>query len=205
MASTVSYLLLGILCTSIDAYVGHNIRCCFFVMTKDWRRGARRSSSSGDIESAIGANDDEISVSSAGGQNWRDIVDDEDEELDDDMNVAGIDSNMSGLNWRPTDETNEEDVTQTSSMLADTDLALHSGSLESTTDPVLTQSESDVLLNRNDSFREEKPVTAVVPAYTHSYPKKPDFLDMCCAGDPLQVERHLEYPVKLQKTKTGKL
>ncbi|KAL3919572.1 MAG: hypothetical protein SGILL_003689, partial [Bacillariaceae sp.] len=137
--------------------------------------------------------------------NWRDIIEDDDDDDDfGDSNMAAVDSNFSGLNWKPTDETkNDEDATQTSSMLQspDTGLALNSASLESDNHPVLTQSESDVFLNQNGSYEVEK-TKAMVP-YQHHFPRKPDFLDMCCAGDPLQVEKHLEQPVTLQKTKAG--
>lgn len=211
MAATVSYLILAILCTSIDPYVGHDTRACCFVMTKDRRRKDRQQAASGDVESA---EDDKLNTETSitsDGRNWRDIVEDDDEDEDfDESNMAAVDSNFSGLNVKSTEDSKdeEEDVTQASSMLQspDTGLALNSASLESDNNPVLTQSESDVLLNKNEdrSFLSDQH-EAAPSSYKHSFPRKPDFLDMCCAGDPLEVEKHLEYPVKLQKTKAGHL
>jgi hypothetical protein len=208
MASTVSYLILAILCTSIDPYIGHNAKLFCFIMTGRCCCCQREKelSSRDDIESQ---GEDKLnkdaSESSTDGQKWHEVVEDEDEDKDfGDSNVAAVDSSFSGLNWKPTDDTkDEEDATQTSSMLQspDTGLALNSASLESDNHPNLTQSESDVPLNKNDTYVEERK-TAIMP-YQHSFPRKPDFLDMCCAGDPLQVEKHLEQPVELQKSKAG--
>ena len=196
-----SYLILAILCTSLDAYEGYSTKLFCIVMTGRCCccRQQRISNTRGDVESNEEDNlNNDTSESSVDGQNWRDVVDDEDDDEDfGDSNVAAVDSNFSGLNWKPTDETkDDEDVTQTS-----TGLALNSASLESDNHPVLTQSESDVLLNKNDSYAEEK--TKALTPYQHNFPRKPDFLDMCCAGDPLKLEKHLEQPVQLQKTKAG--
>lgn len=212
MAATLSYLIVAILCTSIDPYVGHDTRAFCFVMTKDCRRKGRQQVGSGDIESA---EDDKLNAETSftsDGRNWRDVVEDDDGDEDfDESNMAAVDSNFSGLNVKSTEDSKdeEEDVTQASSSMLqspDTGLALNSASLESDNNPVLTQSESDVLLNKNEdrSFLSDKH-EAASSSYKHSFPRKPDFLDMCCAGDPLEVEKHLEYPVKLQKTKAGNL
>lgn len=176
-------------------------------MTKDWRRKDRQRVGS-DIESdgegkQLNA---ETSISSDG-RNWRDIVDDDDEDFGE-SNMAAVDSNFSGLNVKSTDD--DEDLTQNSSSMVDspdTELGLNSASMESDNNPVLTQSESDVVLNKNEdhSFLEDKQEAAPAP-YKHSFPRKPDILDMCCAGDPLEVEKHLEFPsVKLEKTKAKDL
>ncbi|KAG7372211.1 hypothetical protein IV203_018354 [Nitzschia inconspicua] len=201
MAATVSYLILAILCTSIDPYVGYGTRLCCFVLTKDIRRKVTQPVRSSDVESdGLGKINAETSISSDG-RNWRDIVEDDDEDLDE-SNMAAVDSNFSGLNVKSTEDSkDEEDVTESSSMLQspETDLALNSASIESDNNPVLTQSESDVLLNKISEDRQK----AAPALYKHSFPRKPDFLDMCCAGDPLEVEKHLELPVKLQKSKAG--
>jgi hypothetical protein len=202
MAATVSYLILAILCTSIDPYVGYSTRVCCFVVTKDCRREDRQGVESGDVESNHDKLNAEMSISSDG-RNWRDIVedDDEDEELDG-SNMPAVNSSFSGLNVKSSEESrDEEDVTQSSSMLQSPDTgALNSESLESDNHPTLTQSESDVLLNRNEnhSFLSDNQ-EATTSTYKHSFPRKPDFLDVCCAGDPLEVEKHLEYPSKRQK------
>jgi hypothetical protein len=208
LAATLLYLILAILCASIDPYIGHNTRASCFVMTKNHRLKDLPRRRSGDVESQEDKLKSETSISSDG-RNWREIVedDDEDEQLDE-SNMPAVDSNFSGLNVKSSEESrDEEDVTQSSSMLqsADTGLALNSTSLESDNNPALTQSESDIFLNRNDdhSFLNDKQETATSP-YNHSFPRKPDFLDVCCAGDPLEVEKHLEYPMNLQKkTKAG--
>lgn len=200
MASTVSYLILGILCTSIDPYIGQSTKLFCFVLTGSCccRRENRRLDSRDDIESM--GEDKIFDDTSESAQ--------DEEDNDDDLDLSMVDSGFSGLDLEPTDESKDvEDVTQTS-----TELALNSASLESDPLPVLTQSESDVLLNKNDSYpleerqeerqQEIKKQEVVVP-YAHNFPRKPDFLDLCCAGDPLQVEKHLERPVELQKTKTG--
>lgn len=178
-------------------------------MTRDCRRKNRQRVGSGDIEShGEGKLNAETSISSDG-RNWREIVDDDDDEDFGESNMAAVDSNFSGLNVKSTEDSkDEEDVTQASSMLQspDTGLALNSASMESDNNPALTQSESDVLLNKNEeSSSLEENQDAAAASYKHSFPRKPDFLDMCCAGDPLEVEKHLEYPVKLQKTKAGNL
>ncbi|KAL3911157.1 MAG: hypothetical protein SGILL_007393, partial [Bacillariaceae sp.] len=153
--------------------------------------------SRGDIESV---GEDKINNSTSDdstveGKNWRDVVDDED--VDDDVDVSIVDSGFSGLDQTPTGESKDGDgMTQTS-----TELALNSASLDSDPLPVLTQSESDVVLNKNDAYplpvverteeQAEETAKEVVPI-EHKFPRKPDFLDMCCAGDPLKVEQHLE-------------
>ena len=204
MAATVSYLILAILSTSVDSVMGHTTRLyCFIITGRRCCQKQRNIDNRGDVESNVDEKElnNDTSESSLDGQNWREVVKKEEDEDDfGDSNVAAVDSNV--IDCLTTDETkDDEDVTQTSSMLhsPDTELALTSASLESDNHPALTQSESDVLLNKNDSYVEEK-TKGVVP-YKHSFPRKPDFLDMCCAGDPLQVEKHLEQPVKLQKTK----
>ena len=201
MAGSVSYLILAILCTSIDPYVARTTKLFCCVMTRDCSCGRRRRSISGDIESNGGDKlNAETSGSSADGQNWRDVLEDDGDEDFGQSNVAAADSNLSGLNWKPTEESKDEENTQTSSMLQNNDsgLALNSASMESENHPTLTQSESDVLLNK---FQVEKQEEEQPKSFQHSFPRKPDFLDMCCAGDPLQVEKHLEYPVKLKKSK----
>jgi hypothetical protein len=202
LAATVSYFILAILSTYIDPYVGHNTRAYCIVMTRDCHRKGRRLFESGDLESNRDKLFTDTSISSDG-RNWRDIVeyDDEDEELDE-SNMPAVDSNFSGLNVKSSEESrDEEDVTQDSSMLQslDTGLAFNSESLESDNNPVLTRSESDIVLNKNDDrcFVADKQKKAP-STYKHSFPRKPDFLDVCCAGDPLEVEKHLEYPGKLQ-------
>jgi hypothetical protein len=201
MASAVAYLIVAILCTSIDPFTGHATRyfCC--VMTKDWRRGTKEEK---DIESD--SNDEEkvnaeTSDSSGDGHNWRDVVqnsdsDDADEDDFAQSNMAAAES----MQWKPTeDSADDEDITQASSMLhnegTNNDMALNSGSVDDSLH--INSTESDVQLNKNDNFQKEKAITK----YNHTFPRKPDFLDMCCAGDPLEVEKHLEYPVKLDRSK----
>ena len=135
------------------------------------------------------------------------IDDDNDDSAE--SNMAAVDSNFSGLNLKSIEESKEEEeLSQITSMFQSpgTGLALNSESPESDNNPLLTQSESDVLLNKNDenSVLADKAKTALEP-YKHSFPRKPDFLDMFCAGDPLEVEKHLEYPINLKKVKAGSL
>jgi hypothetical protein len=174
-------------------------------MTRDCRReGKQKNGSVKDVESGSEEEEEinaETSIISGDGQNLRNVVQnsDVDDEDDDDFaqsNMAAAES----MQWKPTeDSADDEDVTQASSMLqnsgTENDIAMNSESLDDSIN--INQSESDVLLNKNDNFKAEKALTN----YNHTFPRKPDLLDMCCAGDPLEVEKHLEYPVKLEKSK----
>jgi len=211
MGSTVAYLIVAILCTSIDPYVGKTTRCCCFVTT---RNCCPRNKGDDEIdEESIDNNEDKVnvetSVSSGDGQNWRDIVNDDEDDQD-----FGSSSNMEAgarvivgdsMPWSPlSDESKDEERgTQTSSELLEpaSDLALNSASLDSNNAQEGTESPREVPLTKEDSFLAEVPVSPEVTTYKHTFPRKPDFLDMCCAGDPLQVEKHLEYPVELKKVK----
>jgi hypothetical protein len=59
--------------------------------------------------------------------------------------------------------------------------------------------ETDVCLNRDDDDmivaipQQKGRMAPYSPESTH---RRPDFLDMCCAGDPLQMEQHLDEPTK---------
>ena len=172
-------------------------------MTRDCRRGGKQKK--GGVKDVESGSEDEENINaetsiSSEGQNVKDVVQnsDMDEDEDDDFaqsNMAAAES----MQWKPTDDSGEdEDVTQASSMLqngTDNDMGMNSGSLDDSIN--INQSESDVVLNKNDNFQAEK----ALAKFNHTFPRKPDFLDMCCAGDPLEVEKHLEYPVNLEKSK----
>jgi hypothetical protein len=203
------------LSTSIDPFVGHGTKWFCFIKTgccfdPKWKRSIGPNDSEDDVD------DDEDNeklngeTSESSGE-LRVVVDDEENEDDDfeRSNTAVAAANYSGLKALATEESkDDEDVTQSTSMLQnpDTDLGMYSDSLKSDNDNGLSiaQTTSDVQLNRNNSFVVEPPAPEqIIP---HTFPRKPDFLDMCCAGDPLEVEKHLEFPeVKLQKVNGTRL
>jgi hypothetical protein len=205
IASLVSYLIVAVLCTSMDAYTSIRTCCYCFIITKDWRRN-RGPHDTSDLspergESLKNENNDmevveETSVSSGDGPNWRALQDEEDDFGESNM---AVDSNYSSMKWKISGDS--DDLGQNSST-TNPDPAGHpitSASLESSGGQAVgTEDEDDdMALNR------------IEPATTTNYnsrtfPRQPDLLDMCCAGDPLQVEKHLEYPeVKLRKTKAA--
>jgi hypothetical protein len=196
------------LCTSLNAYAGIRTHCYCFIVTKDWRRrnGSRRSSGLGAERSKslnnhnVGAMErGETSNSSdgEGGRNWRDIQDD-----DDDFGESNeaVDSNLSSVKWKITDSEDSNDIAGQSSSPTnqEPDHPIASSSLDSSNGPGgIVDDDDDVVLNRDETGKNYNS--------GHQFPRQPDFLDLCCAGDPLQVEKHLQFPeVKLRKSKGKK-
>lgn len=198
LAAIATYVILAVLCTSMDPYAAVRSCCCCFVITKDWRR-SRRDHGNGDsdeghilsetLEKQDPACDDvengggATSVSSGEGDTCLKLPDEDDDVGESNM---AVDSNFSSVNWKTTDDTVDENLvgqTSTSPSAMNSDPPNGLASLDSAGEVTETvdKDDEDVALNPHEDS-------------TRLVPRRPDLLDICCAGDPLEVGKSLGLP-----------
>lgn len=157
-------------------------------MTKEWRRNRGVGSTHGaePIESLKNQNDDDMELGETSNSSGEGGI----QGADDDFGESNkaIHSNLSSIKWQISEDSSNNLGQNSSTTNQDSDHPIASASLDSTRETAGNGDDvDDVVLNRND----------IAGDY-----RQPDLLDMCCAGDPLQVEKHLEFPqVKLRKSK----